>query len=116
MLSLLSLILGPVVGLLDKIFGYVSNVETTRLTTEAAVQEATITGTAAVEQRWWFVAALIPAFSIPYVAYYGKIVLWDNVLMGGEASTPALHGSADTVGWIVVTGIFLHGAIDRFVK
>lgn len=115
MLSLLSL-LSPLLSLLDKVFGYVSNVETTKLQTAAQVDVESIKETGQVETKWWFVAALIPAFALPYAAYYGKIVFWDNVWMNGLSSTPALHGSADTVGWIVVTGIFLHGAIDRFVK
>jgi hypothetical protein len=104
---LLALLL-PLLKLLDGIFGYVSNVETTKLQTATQVEVASISGIASVERRWWFVSALIPAFAIPYALYYGKVVAWDNVWMNGHSSTPALHGSADTVGWIIVTGLFLH--------
>jgi hypothetical protein len=101
-------ILTTVLSLLDKVFGYVSNVETTQLTTQAAVEEASIAATAQVETKWWFVAALIPIFALPYAIYDGKAVLWDNIIMQGHSSTPALHGSLDTLNWVIVTGLFLH--------
>ena len=107
-MALLALLL-PLLKLVDGIFGYVSNVEITKLQTTAQVEVAGIQGMSAVEKQWWFVSLLLPAFAIPYAIYYGKIVFWDNVWMNGHASTPPLHGSADTVGWIVVTGLFMYG-------
>ncbi len=112
MLSLLSLILGPVVGLLDKIFGYVSNVETTKLTTEAAVEEESIKGMAQVETKWSFVAFMIPLFALPYALWTMKAVGWDKVLgpMFGyvHSTTDALNGDLSKAYWIIITGIFLH--------
>jgi hypothetical protein len=115
MLGLLSLLGGPVIGLLDKIFGYVSNVETTKLTTQAAVDEASITSMAQVETKWSFVALMIPLFALPYAVWTIKAVGWDKVvgpMMGFNSSTDALNGDLSKAYWIIISGIFLH-AISR---
>lgn len=48
-------------------------------------------------------------FAVPYAIYDAKAVLWDNVVMQGRGYTPALHGSLDTINWIIVTGLFMYG-------
>lgn len=109
MLALIMPFLSALLGGLDKIFGYVADVETTKLTTEAATEQVQINAVASVEKKWWFVALLLPMFAIPYGIYDAKCVVWDNVIMGGHSSTPALHGSLDTINWIIVTGLFMYG-------
>lgn len=116
MLSLLLPLLSPLLRLLDNLFGYVADTEKTKLTTQAQVDTATIQGESAVEQRWWFVALPVGVLGMVYALYYGKVVLVDNVIMNGTWSTPALHGSADIVGWIVVSGLFLHSGLNRLIK
>ena len=112
MLSLLSVVLGPVLGILDKIFGYVSSTEITKLQTEAAVDETSITSMAAVETKWSFVAMMIPLFALPYALWTMKAVGWDKVLgpMLGytHSTTDALNGDLSKAYWIIITGIFLH--------
>lgn len=98
-------------GILDKIFGYVSNVETTKLTTEAAVDEASITSMAQVETKWSFVALMIPLFALPYAVWTIKAVAWDKVvgpMMGFHSSTDVLAGDLSKAYWIIISGIFLH--------
>ena len=106
----------PVLKLIGGLFGVISNVETAKIQANAEVETAAIQGTAAVEQKWWFVAVLLPAFAFPYVIYDGKAVLWDNVIMGGHGYTPPLHGSLDTINWIIVAGIFMYGGITGLIK
>lgn len=96
--------LGPLLGLADKFFDY----KTTQLTTQAAVEETEITSMAAVEQRWPFVAFMIPALSMPYAIFVWKAIVWDKVLMGGTTSTDPLTGSLAWGFPIVMGGLFLH--------
>lgn len=98
----------PVLKLIGGLFGVISNVETAKIQAEAQVETASIEGMSAVERTWWFVAALLVCFALPYVIYDGKAVLWDNVVLGGHGYTPPLHGSLDTINWIIVSGLFLH--------
>lgn len=112
-------LLGPLLGILDKIFGYVANVETTKLQTQAEVDVATIQGTAAVEGKWWFVALTIPLFALPYILYVWKAVAIDKVIApilhwkGAWATTDPINGPLGTVFWIIVTGIFLHAITNK---
>lgn len=114
MLSILGTILGPLLGILDKIFGYVSNVETTKLQTTAAVDETSIKGMASVEKQWWFVALMIPVFSIPFGLYIWKAIVNDKLiapLMGWKGAWASTDPIAGTLGWVfttVVIGLFLH--------
>ncbi len=114
MLSILGVILGPVLGLLDKIFGYVSNVETTKLTTQAQVEETSTKAMASVERQWWFVALMIPVFSIPYALYIWKAIVNDKLiapLMGWKGPWATTDPITGTLGWVfttVVIGLFLH--------
>ena len=74
---------------------------------------AAIQATAAIQGKWWFVAALQPLFALPFVIYTWKVVLWDIVFKLGE--TDAIHG---TVGWvytIVVSSVFVHGITSTFL-
>lgn len=77
----------------------------------AEVETAAIQGTAQVETKWWFVSALLPIFALPYAIYDAKAVLWDNIIMQGHGYTPPLHGSLDTINWIIVTGLFMYGGM-----
>jgi hypothetical protein len=119
-LSLLSVILGPVLGILDKIFGYVSNVETTKLQTTAAVDEESIKGMATVERQWWFVALMIPAIMVAFIPWLYKSAIWDKIIAphlswchGACATTDPVSGTLGTVFITAVGGIFLHGITNR---
>ena len=61
---------------------------------------------AQIQTKWWFVAIVPPLFAVPYIAYTWKGVLWDNVIMNGAASTPALHDTLATVYLMVVAYYF----------
>jgi len=114
MLSLISAAL----GFIGKIFGIVSNTEIAKVNADAAVDTASIVGTAAVEQRWWFVSAMIPMFALPMAIYTAKIVLIDKIIApiyhwkGAWATTQPLTGTVGVVYTTVVIGLFLH-AISR---
>lgn len=62
----------------------------------------------AVEQKWSFVAALIPITALPFIIWTWKAVLWDKIIMAGTTSTPALTGTLGTVYITVMGAIFLH--------
>ena len=114
MLSLLSVILGPVVGLLDKIFGYVADVKTTQLKTEAEVDVAGIQGMSAVEQKWPFVAFMVTLIAFPFALWTAKAVGWDKVvgpMFGYHSVTDPLVGDLSKAYWIVITGLFMHRII-----
>lgn len=113
-------ILGVIGGFLQYIPGLVSlgqtwvtasyNAKVTEVTTKLNVDRDTavalINMQAQVQTKWWFVAAVPPLFAVPYIAYTWKGVLWDNVIMDGSASTPALHGTLSVVYLMVVTYYF----------
>lgn len=62
-----------------------------------------------VQTKWWFVAIIPPLFALPYVLYVWRAVVFDNVIMDGATSTPALGGTLATVFIMVVTFYFAHG-------
>lgn len=101
-------LLSTILGLFDKIFGYVSSVETTKIQAQAQVETAAIQGMSAVEVKWPFVAMLLVLFALPVGIYDAKAILWDNVIMNGTTATPALKGSLANLNWIIPTGLFLH--------
>ena len=109
MLNLISTVL----GILDKVFGYVSGAEIAQAQGTAQVETAAIQGTAAVEQKWSFVAWLIPAIALPVIVYEWKAILWDNVIMNGTTSTPALHGAMANIPLLVISGLFLHVWVNK---
>lgn len=109
MLSIISLILGPIGKVINAIFGY----KTAEANDSATLQVAQIESTAAVEEKWWFVATLIPLFAFPYVAWTWKAVLWDKIIEDGQTSTDALTGPLGTGYWIILTGLFLHAMVNK---
>jgi hypothetical protein len=110
LLSLLSLLL----SLLDKVFGYATTVDTTKLQTQAQVDVESTQEMGQVETKWWFVAATIPLFSLPFIVYTWKAVAWDKVIgpiFGYASVTDPING---TLGWVfttVVIGLFLHAMV-----
>jgi hypothetical protein len=62
-----------------------------------------------VQVKWWFVAAIPPLFALPFVLYVWRCVVWDNVVMGGATSTPALGGNLATIFVMIVTFYFAAG-------
>ena len=88
----------------DKFFDY----KTTQLTTEAAVEETQITAMSAVEQKWPFVALMIPVMSMPYAIWLWKAVVIDKVINDGATSTDPLGGPLGYGFGIVLSGLFLH--------
>lgn len=72
---------------------------------------AAIQAAASVQNRWWFVAVLIPIFALPFAAYIWKALVWDMML--GLGTTPSINDP--TLHWVfitVVTSIFVHGIAD----
>lgn len=88
-------------GAVSGLFG----VETAKITAQAEVETAAIQGMAQVETRWWFVATMIPAFSLPFAVYYGKLLIWDKVFKLGI--TDPLSTDLNHIGMIIITGLFL---------
>jgi hypothetical protein len=108
-------IISTVLSAIGKIFGLVSNVETAKITADAEVDVASTQAMASVENRWWFVSAMIVLFAMPFAVYDCKAVLWDNIIAPAfhiQASTPPLKSTLDYIHRIVVVGIFLH-AVTR---
>lgn len=75
---------------------------------QAEEETAAIQGMSAVEVKWPFVAMLLVLFALPVGIYDAKCILWDNIIMHGTVSTPALKGSLANLNWIIPTGLFLH--------
>ena len=107
MLSLLSILL----GLVDKVFGYAGQVDqdkTSIAVAQIAEEQTEVTAMSAVEQKWSFVAWLIPIFALPYAVWTWKAVFWDKIIEGGHTATDPLNGSLGAAYWIIISGIFLH--------
>lgn len=105
-------------SLLDKLFGYASNVIGNEATQKANVAVAEAQAMSAVERQWWFVAALIPAFALPFVIWIWKAVAWDKVIgpiLGFHSRTDGL-GALDWSFNIILTGLFLHSVMKIFDK
>lgn len=109
-------ILSTVLGLLDKVFGYVANVETTKLTEEATVDVAVLQANAEVQKRWWFVALIPPLIAFPFIVYTWQIVLYDKMIskwIGHPHATDALTGYSGWVYTMVIGFYFLHSLSDN---
>lgn len=101
---MLGSVLGPLLGLADKFFDY----KTTQLTTTADVEKTQITAMSAVEQRWPFVALMIPVMSMPYAVWLWKAIVVDKIINDGTTSTDSLGGPLGYGFTIVLSGLFLH--------
>lgn len=119
MLGLLSLIpgLGSIAqGIAGAYFDKQVRLYMAKTGTSRDVAVAAIQAMASVQDRWWFVAALVPAFALPFVIWTWKAVVWDKIVMAGATSTDPLTG---TLGWaytIIVSSIFVHGMVDSFKR
>lgn len=112
MLSILSLVL----AFFDKVFGYVGQIDKDRTSVDIAqiaAEQTSIQAMSAVEQKWSFVAWMIPIFSLPYAAWTWKAVLWDKIVMQGHSTTDPLTGSLGTAYWIIISGLFLHALSNK---
>lgn len=93
------------------------NAQVTEYTARLQVNEeqaaAIIAMEQAVQTRWWFVAAIPPLMALPFVGYLWKSVFWDNVVLGGEGSTPALHGDLQTIFIMILSYYFIKGFSTR---
>lgn len=81
-----------------------------KLNTDRDMAVAVVNMQAEVQSKFWFVAIIPPLFALPYVLYVWKCVAWDNVIMGGASSTPALGGTLATIFIMIVTFYFAAGA------
>lgn len=105
MLGLLGF-LSPIWDVVKGILGVITSTEQAKYTAEATEVAATDKAESEVQTRWWFVAAITPLFSIPYVIYLWKVIVWDTVL--GWGTTPPLRGDASTVMLMIVGFYFFH--------
>lgn len=68
----------------------------------------------AVEQKWSFVAWMIPLFAVPYAAWTWKVIVYDKLIEHGHTTTDSL-GNANSplaIGYsIILGGLFLHAVI-----
>lgn len=62
----------------------------------------------AVEQKWPFVAAMIPVMAMPYAVWLWKAIVWDKIIEGGTTSTDPLGGPLGYGFVVVLSGLFLH--------
>lgn len=102
--SFINKLIGPIV---DKYF----QTKQVQITAEADVSKTSIEGISAVEQKWGFVAAMIPIFAMPYALYTWKAIVWDKVV----GSIFNFHDTTDPIsgplGWgytIILPAIFMH--------
>lgn len=86
---------------------------TTRLNVSRDQALAIIQMQEAVQTKWAFVAAVPPLFALPFVLYIWRAVVWDNVVLGGEGSTPALHGDLQTIFIMILSYYFIKGFSTR---
>lgn len=114
MFSIISLVFSGITRLVSSFFG----LQATEANDVATVSAARIEATGAVEQKWWFVAALMDLFAIPYAIYIWKAVAWDKVIAPhlswchhACATTDPVNGYLMTVFGIIVTGLFMYGII-----
>ena len=114
MFSLISLLFSGVSKLLSSFLGYKTAVDND----ETTIAAARIEGFSTVESKWWFVAALMDLFAIPYAIYIWKAVAWDKVIAPhlswchhACATTDPISGYLMTVFGIIVTGLFMYGII-----
>ena len=112
MLTLLGSLFGPILTILGKIFGLVSNVETAKYQAESTETVAEVESMAAVDIKWWFVAAMIPFFAIPVGIWEWKAIVYDKIWMAGTTATDPLLGALGIMANIIVSGIFLHSLVD----
>lgn len=80
---------------------------------EAGVETAAINATASVETRWWFVAAMIPVFALPYAIWEWKAIVWDKVIEHGLTRTDPLSGPLAWGFPVVLGGLFMHWLIKQ---
>lgn len=78
---------------------------------KAAFQQMGIEATTGV-QRLQIIAnskglmLLLFGWSLPWIIYEWKVVVWDNVWMGGLSSTPEIKGLVATFAGVILGGIF----------
>ncbi|MDE1830259.1 MAG: hypothetical protein KGI25_08050 [Thaumarchaeota archaeon] len=108
MLNLISL-LGPLAKAVASIFVSFADKDIAVVQAQAAVETAAIGATASVEQKWWFVAAMLPIFALPIAAWEWKVVVWDKLFKLGV--TDPLTGDIGNLAMIIVAGLFMHAVI-----
>lgn len=108
MLALILSLINPIFKTIASIFVSFSNEQVAEVQAKSTVDVASIQGEAAVQTRWWFVPACTAIFALIFIPYDFKAVVWDNVIMNGTTSTPALHGDLQWIHLTVVSGLFLH--------
>ena len=109
-------LLASALGIFDKIFGYVADTKKAQIAADAQVETASIVGMAGVEQKWSFVAALLPLYACAFLPWLYKAAVWDKVIgpaFGYVSTTDPLTGALAWTLNIVVSGIFLHTWINR---
>lgn len=109
-------LLASVLGIFDKIFGYVADTKKAQIAADAQLETASIQGMSAVEQKWSFVAMLLPLYACAFLPWLWKAAAWDKVIgpvFGFESSTDPLTGALAWGFNIVLSGLFLHTWINR---
>lgn len=106
MLSILLSLLSPISNIFKGFF----STEQTKIQADAAVETASIQSMGAVEEKWWFVAVMIPVFGLPFGLYTWKAIVWDKLIAPYyhiHASTDPITGTLGYIFMIVVGGLFL---------
>lgn len=81
----------------------------TALVTAAAKAEETRVAGLKVISGSWVLSFLILGFSLPWIAYEWKVVVWDNILQWG--STPAIHGDVGAWATTIIACLFGSGTV-----
>lgn len=75
----------------------------------AQLAEATRVDGLKVISGSWVLSFLVVGFSVPWIVYEWKVVVWDNVLQWG--STPAIHGDVAAWATTIITCLFGSGTV-----
>lgn len=110
-LGLISPIFTPILNFFSNFINQYFSTQQTQIRAEEDVTTTAIKETSAVEQKWWFVSALIPAFALPYAIYAWKAIVWDKVMgpmFGFHDVTDVIGGDLGKAMLIIIPGLFLH--------
>lgn len=125
-------LIGTIAGMIPGISTIVSSITTAYFNSKVMIKTAQIGGDVAVAQQIvrstvdaeavrveglkvigssWVLSFLVVGFALPWIAYEWRVVVWDNVIMVGASSTPAIKGQVSDWATTIITCLFGSGTV-----
>src|ERR1700735_1590268 len=82
---------------------------TTAMLTAVGKEEASRVDALKVIGSSWILSFLVVGFSMPWIGYEGKVVIWDTML--GWGTTPAIHGAVGDWATTIIGCLFGSGTV-----